>query len=441
MTHTASQQVALVVVDDSSLKGKYMMTTDAPTSRRAFLSSLGALSAAGLVPSGAWAASGDSSIADGAARGLASAPGDFYFARGLVYLQTGSLGPTPRPVMDRTVEAWKELELNPTLYGYGTLENAMDDVRGKAARFIGCRTEELVLTNCTTEGMNWVAQGLTLVAGDRVLTTDQEHPGGRVCWDYVSRRQGVVLDIVVIPPGENDAQAIVDRFAKAITPRTRVLSFSHLLSSTGLRMPVAELSALARSRGCIAVVDGAQAVGGVAVDVKTLGCHAYATSGHKWLLGPKGTGLLYLSEELGKTIDPIALQGGRQAYSSSSGVCSIPSVLGLDAAIDYITAIGIATIEKRNLALGARLYSALQEVPKVQVVSAAPGPLASPNLTYRLPAAVDSATLQATLREKHNIQVKVVPGNWLNGHRISTHLFNSEQDIDKLVGALKKELA
>ena len=76
------------------------------------------------------------------------------------------------------------------------------------------------------------------------------------------------LDIVAIPPGENDAQAIVDRMAKAITPRTRVLSFSHLLSSTGLRMPVAELSALARARGCIAVVDGAQAVGGIAVDVK-----------------------------------------------------------------------------------------------------------------------------------------------------------------------------
>ena len=415
------------------------MTNPIPT-RRDFLFSLGALSAAGLAPHRALAAEGNVPGDDGVTRGLAAA-GDFAFARGLAYLQTGSLGATPRPVMDRAIAVWKELELNPTLYGYGTLEKAMDDVRAKAARFIGCKTEELVLTNCTTEGMNWVAQGLALAAGDHVLTTDQEHPGGRACWDYVVRRQGIVLDIVVIPPGENNAQAVVDRFAKAITPRTRVLSFSHLLSSTGLRMPVAELSALARARGCLAVVDGAQAVGGVAVDVKALGCHVYATSGHKWLLGPPGTGLLYLSEELGKSVDPFALQGGRLAYSESSGVCSIPSVLGLDAAIDYVAAIGIVQVETHNLALGARLYAALQGVPKVQVVSAAPGLLASPNLTYRLPEAVDSNTLHVSLREKHNIQVKVVPTNWLNGQRISTHLFNTEQEVDRLVDALKKELA
>ena len=414
------------------------MIATTPT-RRAFLASLGAVSAAGLVPDAAWAGHKEAS-GNGLVRGLA-APGEFGFARGLAYLQTGSLGPTPRPVMERTIAAWKELELNPTLYGYGKLEHAMDDVRAKAARFVGCKTEELVLTRCTTEGMNWVAQGLTLAAGDRVLTTDQEHPGGRACWDYVVRRQGVVLDVVTIPPGENNAQAIVDRFAKAITPRTRVLSFSHLLSSTGLRMPVAELSALARSRNCIAVADGAQAVGGVAVDVKALGCHAYATSGHKWLLGPAGTGLLYLSEELGKIIDPIALQGGRLAYSESSGVCSIPSVLGLDAAFDYVAAIGIAAIERHNLTLGQRLYEALQGVPKLRVVSAAPGPLASPNLTYRLPDAIESNTLHVKLREKHNIQVKVVPTNWFNGQRISTHLFNSTQEVDRLVDALKRELA
>ncbi len=223
------------------------------------------------------------------------------------------------------------MELNPSFFAYGAHERAMEDVRARAAAFIGCETEELVFTNCTTEGMNWTAQGLTFAGGDRVLTTDQEHPGGRVCWDYVARRYGVALDIATIPPGEHDAQAIIDGVAKRITPRTRVLSFSHILSSTGLRMPVKELSALARARGCIAVVDGAQAAGSGPVDVKALGCHVYATSGHKWLLGPTGTGLLYLSEELGQTLDPISLQAGRAPYSNSSGVSSLPSVLGLGA--------------------------------------------------------------------------------------------------------------
>ncbi|MES2304606.1 MAG: aminotransferase class V-fold PLP-dependent enzyme [Gemmatimonadota bacterium] len=395
-------------------------------SRRDFLAALGALSAAPLIPPH---------------RDAASTRGDFAFLPGLIFLQTGSLGPTPRPVMERTIAAWRELERDPVANGYGRLERAMDEVRAQAATFIGCATGELVLTNCTTEGMNWTAQGMQLVAGDRILTTDQEHPGGRACWDYVVRRSGVELDVVAIPPGENDARAIVDRFAQAVTPRTRAFSFSHVLSSTGLRMPVAELSALARSRGCIAVVDGAQAVGGIAVDVKALGCHVYATSGHKWLLGPKGTGLLYLSEDVANRVDPIALQGGRSAYSNSSGVSSIPSILGLGAALEYISAIGIREIERHNLALRDRLYHALQDVPKLRVVSPPPGPLASPLLTYTLPDAIDSATFQKLIRTKYRIELKVVPKTWLNGNRVSTHLFNSGRDVDALVAALKHELA
>ncbi len=368
-------------------------------------------------------------------------PNDFLFAKNLVYLQTGSLGPTPRPVMDKVIALWRELELNPVLYGYGSHEQAMEAARANAAAFLGCQTDELLLTRSTTEGMNWVAQGLFLKAGDRVVITDQEHPGGRSGWDYIARKQGVILDIVAIPPGENDAAAIVDRFATAITPRTRVLVFSHLLTSTGLRMPVAELSALARARGCIAVVDGAQAVGGVAVDVKALGCHVYVTCGHKWLLGPKGTGLLYLSEDIGRAVDPIALEGGRAAYSNSSGVTSIPSVLGLSASIDYIRAIGIAAVERHNLALRDRLYRMLQSVPQVRVVSPPPGPLASPLLSFVLPDLVKSGDLTQRLLARHGVVVKTVPGQWFNGNRISTHLFNTAGDVDALVAALRKELA
>ena len=420
------------------------MTDASPShTRRDFLSAIGAMSAMRLVDDERWktiAAYGTDTHAMRVARGLA-APGDFLFAPELVYLQTGSLGPTPRPVMERTIAAWKELERNPSFYGYGAQEHAMDDVRASAARFLGCRTEEIVLTRCTTDGMNQVAQGLTFAAGDRVLTTDQEHPGGRHCWDYVARRYGVAIDVVSIPPGENDAPAIVDRFARAITPRTRVLSFSHLLSSTGLRMPVAQLSALARAHGSLAIVDGAQAVGGIAVDVKALGCHAYATSGHKWLLGPKGTGLLYLSEELGDRVDLVSAAPNHAAYGDGTGVTSIPSVLGLGAAVEYVTGIGMERIETHNLGLRNHLFAALQDVPKVRVMSAPAGPLASGLVTFTLPAERESRAFQLTMREKHNVELKMVPKNWLNGIRVSTHLFNTEQDVDRLIAALKRELA
>jgi selenocysteine lyase/cysteine desulfurase len=407
--------------------------------RRAFIASLGAMAAVPRSRPGSGGAASPSAASLAATGSLAPAE-DFLLEPGLTYLQTASLGPTPRPVMEKTWAAWRALEANPTFLGYGALEGAMDSVRATAAAFLGCAKDELVLTGSTTDGMNWVAEGLTLAPGDRVLTTDQEHPGGRACWDHVARRQGAVLDVVALPRDEHDADAIVDRFTKAVTPRTRVLSFAHVLSSTGLRMPVARLSALARARNCIAVVDGAQAAGGIAVDVKALGCHVYATSGHKWLLGPKGTGLLYLADDLRGRVDPIALQGGRAAYSDSTGFRNLPGMLGLGAALDYVSALGVARIEAHDLALRDALYEGLKRVPKVRVVSAPPGPLASPLLTWELPGGVDSRAFQLRMLEKHRVMLKVVPGQWLNGNRASLHAFNSEGDVERLLAAMGDEL-
>jgi cysteine desulfurase/selenocysteine lyase len=122
-------------------------------------------------------------------------------------------------------------------------------------------------------------------------------------------------------------------------------------------------------------------------------------------------------------------------------VTSIPSVLGLGAAVDYVSTIGMDRIEAHNRALRGRLFAALQDVPKLRVVSASAGPLASALVTFTLPADIESRTFQQMMRSKHNIELKPVPKNWLNGIRVSTHLFNTEEDVDSLIAALKNELA
>ena len=188
------------------------------------------------------------------------------------------------------------------------------------------------------------------------------------------------------------------------------------------------------------MVEGAQAVGGIAVDVKALGCDLYATSGHKWLLGPKGTGLLYVSSSLGNRIELISLQEGHKAYSGATGVTNIPGVIGLGAAIDYASARGLREIEAHNLALRRRLETALASVPKLRIVTPSEPELLSPLLTYRLPDDVPAQELQQRLQTKYNIAVKVVPAWWFNGQRISTHLFNTESDVEALVSALRVEL-
>ncbi len=418
------------------------MTNVLPSDRRSFLASIGALSAAQACCAGLEQGAPPAARAEpqpGVNRGLADAA-DVLLAPGLAYLQTGSVGPSLRPAVDRTLAAWMELEQNPVHQAYRVQPPALEHVRDQAAALLRCTHDEVVLTRGTTDGMNSVAAGLDLGPGDRVLTTDQEHGGGRHCWDYLARRRGITLDTVPVPPGENDAAAIVDRFREAITPRTRVLSFSHVLYTTGLRMPVPELSALAREHGCLAIVDGAQALGGIDVDVRALGCHVYAATGHKWMLGPKGTGLLFLREDARERVRLIAEEAGREAQSDSTGLVNLPGVIGLGAAIDYIRAIGIGRIETHNLELRHRLYEMLGGVRQARIVSPAPGPTASPLLTVQLRDGVDPRELIGRMLEKHRVALRALP-MLPNGLRFSVHLFNSVQDVERAVEGLRLELA
>lgn len=416
------------------------MSTARPD-RRGFLTALGVGSMAS-----AWGGSSCASVpvpAGGAAAARDLFTAEYLFDPGLIYVQTASLGPCPRHVVQATLEAWYRLESDPTpmAYGDGGTLTAAEAVRDRAAAFLGCARDEIVITRSTTDGMNAVAQGIDWSPGDRILTSDQEHEGGSSGWQYMAERRGARIDVVPIPPGEHEAGNIVDRFAAAITPETRVLSVSHVLTTTGLRMPIAELSALARSRDVLCVVDGAQAAGGIDVDVKALGCHAYATSGHKWLMGPKGTGLLYLSSEIGSTIAPIQLRHGRTFYSGSSGVGNLPGVVGLGVALESLQMTGMARIERHDLGLRDRFHEGLLSIPSVAVVGPPAGPQSSPLVTFELPDTRDSKELRIRLLEAHHMVVKTVPKEWMNGIRLSTHAFNTESEVDAVLEVLRKELA
>ncbi len=406
------------------------------TSRRDFVGTLGASAAVRRLPWPLWPADGDTS-----ARGLAAA-GDFSFDPGLVYVQTGSLGPSPRPVREAGQRAWEELQRNPTAYGYGAHEHNLDVVRAQAAQFIGADTPELSLTTSTTDGLNRTASALALALnpGDRVLTTDQEHPGGRSCWEWLAAHRGVVIDEIVIPPGPVDPIAFVAQLRARFTPRTKVLSMAHVLPSTGVRMPVTAVCAAARERGILTVIDGAQAVGGIAVNVQALGCDVYATSGHKWLLGPPGTGLLYVRAGAAPQVPLITRQQGESAYTGSTGVTNLPGIYGLGAALSYLSTRGVSTVEAHNVALRDAMREQLRTIRGLEVVTDDASDRRSGMVSYRLPASRPAGALQEQLHQKHGVYVKVVPGNWFNGHRLSFHLFNTESDVQAVARALRAEL-
>jgi selenocysteine lyase/cysteine desulfurase len=367
---------------------------------------------------------------------------EYLFADGLVYLNTGTLGPCRRETIEESRKAWEELESLPVkFYGKFGAESLAEKTRTVAARFLGCDFDEMLITTSTTNGMNAVAQGLRLKAGDRILTTDQEHGGGLLCWNYFAKYYGVAIDTITIPPGENNSALIVNRIKENIKKSTRLISISHIFSSTGLRMPVAAISSLARSKGIFCIVDGAQAAGAIKVNVKELGCHVYATSGHKWLMGPKGTGLLYLSKDVQDIIRPMQFEESYNTYNDGNGVVNLACILGLGKAIEYLESVGITNIEEHNLSLRNRLYERLSGISKLKIVSPVAGsPLASPMLAGIIPDTIERTSFVKMLLDKHKLSIRPTHKQWFNGIRFSCHIFNTEKEVDFAADILHKEL-
>lgn len=367
--------------------------------------------------------------------------GEYGLQPGLIYLNTGSLGPTPRSIFDEVLKAWNDLELNPVNKAYGgTTHTLADKTRNAVAGLIGCTADEVLLTRSTTNAMTIAGLGMELARGDRALTTDVEHEGGSAVWKHLEKRRGVIIDRVSIPAEDHDAKGIVERFAAAIKKETRVISVSHVVTSTGLRMPLREIIALAKGRNILTVVDGAQAVGNIEVDVKAIGCDAYAAPGHKWLLAPKGTGFLYINKDAASKIQPVEWTDGKAYVIGSAGMGSLPLIVGLGAAIQAAQKRGIKASEARNLILRNRAYEGLKKITNAFVVSAPPGPLATALVAFRLPDTVDSSAFRATMREKYNLVLKQTEKRWGNGMRISPHVFNTEADIDAALKAIAAEL-
>ncbi len=273
------------------------------------------------------------------------------------YLNTASLGPMVRAAASCAFSAVEEFESDPTnLYYWGKgAHSAFDAVRAQAANLLGCSADELALTSSTTEALNLVGEGLVSsgyfkpAGEDIVLTSDQEHDGGVSVWRHWIDA-GFLGDIAKVPlpvGAEFTAASVVKAFrtaladAKAAGRRVSIISVSHVLTTTGARLPLSELSTLAHDAGALLVVDGAQGAGNVHVDLDRSGVDAYTVSAHKWLLAPTGSGLLYIrSGRAQQKIKPALLDGGFKAYKRSGGTVPYQTIAGLKYALDIFDAVG-----------------------------------------------------------------------------------------------------
>ncbi|HKJ03190.1 MAG TPA: aminotransferase class V-fold PLP-dependent enzyme [Longimicrobiales bacterium] len=381
-------------------------------------------------------------------RDLARAPDEQAFWRsvrsrfllrpGLSHMNSATIGATPRPVVSAFVGHLWETEGDPQDQVFGAPHLRMEEVRAHAAAFLGASADEVVLTRNTTEGMNAVAQGMDLGPGDQILTTNHEHPGGSLCWEHVARRTGAEIVKIEMPAPVRTADQVVALVQAHLTSRTRVCSFSHVCTVTGLVMPLAAIAALTRPRGILLVCDGAQAPGQLDVDVGALGVDTYASSSHKWLLAPKGTGLLYIRDEVRDRVRPMSLDAGYGAYTGSFGTRNVAIVLAHGAALDFHDAIGRDRVEARCRELRRRLRAGLERMPGLRILTPDQEALCAGIVTVSLESG-DYREVRRVLHDDHDIVLKNGKPEY-NALRISTHIFNSEADVDRLLAALPEAM-
>jgi isopenicillin-N epimerase len=349
-----------------------------------------------------------------------------------IYLNNGTLGPSPRLVVDAVAEHARRVAAT---YPPGV---HWDDLKRTMAELLGGDPEGFVFPRNTTEAMSFVAGGLELEPGDEIVVTDHEHIGGLEPWRMVSARRGLTLTVARLPVPAPSSQALLEAVWSAITPATRVVSVSHVTFTNGTVLPVADLARRCAQAGIVFTVDGAHPPGMMEVDLGALGADFYASSPHKWLLAPQGTGLLYLAAPWRTRLWPTLASGGWDDLSLGAqrlnhlGTFDESRLAGLVAAAEFMQVLGMSRVEARVRYLRGLLQAALGQVPGVTVVTPAQAELGVAMVSFKLDG-VASLDLQAELARTDRVRTRVISEYGLGWMRLSTHVYNHPGEIDRVV--------
>jgi isopenicillin-N epimerase len=354
-----------------------------------------------------------------------------------VYLNNGTVGSSPAPVLRAIFDGYNATERmdqhdpeDYPIWGYAS----WNEFRDPLAAFAGCSRDELALLRNATEANSYIANGIDMKPGDEVLMTDQEHPGGEHPWDLKAKRYGIVIKKVALPrPVKNTAQ-VLNLFNDALTPRTRVIFFSHITTFSGVVLPAKELCALARTKGILSAVDGAHVTGMMRLNLRDIGCDLYSSSPHKWLMATKGTGFLYVRDDvIDRLWNTIATEGWddtkiRAERFQRVGSSNLPALWGLRASIKLANDIGMDRIERRHRQLADYVLEQMQKRGAESWTSPDPS-LRCAIITVNTPP-VPRMDLESWLWQTHKIRIR---GGDPNKLRLSTPYYLQKKDIDRFL--------
>lgn len=384
---------------------------------------------------------------------IAAVRGAFPALAEMTYLNVATYGLTPQPVLDR----YLEMIAHTAHYGHLCYNEqdvpAYQKARAAVAGILDVPPSWVAFGRNATDGINHIFSSLSWQPGDEVITSDQENPALTLPFAYGERRGHFVGKSFAIDP---DPAVTLRNLEAQITPRTRLIACSHISSQTGIRLPGAAICALAqrlneagRVRPILTLIDGTQEVGQWRVSVPALGCDFYASNGHKWLGGPKGSGILVVREQALASLTPPYMAGGIEhsenpveemlARSSAprlfeAGTQNLAVVAVLADAVEWLSGLGWNWIEQRERDLAARLRNQLRTLSGVSVLTPDAWDHSSAITSFAMQG-LDALHLHETLW-RQRIITRYVPE--LNAIRISTPYFTAEQELDVLIDALQR---
>jgi isopenicillin-N epimerase len=373
---------------------------------------------------------------------------------GVANLNTGSFGPLPRPVFEYATQLRHRLAEEPMDFLIRQAPPLLWNARERLAHFLGGDPRRLIFTANVTAATNIVAATLRLAEPGEILLTDHEYGAMHWCWERAAQQQGLTLRTFPLPALPQSPTEIVDAACAAFTERTRLFFFSHVLSPTGMVLPARELCAEARRRSIVTVVDGAHAPGMIPADLQNLGCDIYGGNCHKWLLAPSGAGFLYLGQGAEDRIQPLQVSWGwhhdrsrldeRDEHGSTprlrafefEGTRDPCAWLAVPKAIEFQENLGWDRIRERNLDLAGYVRDRLSMLKVLSPATPLHPALNGFMTAFRFTKTAEPVALRRALWEAHRIEVPIIerPDGLLV--RVSTHFFNTEEEIDRLANAL-----
>jgi isopenicillin-N epimerase len=367
----------------------------------------------------------------------------------VVFLNHGSFGATPRPVLEIYQKWQRELERQPVRFITRELPQQLADSRQVLGEYLKAASSNLVYVPNVTFGVNVVARSLSLGPGDEVLTTDHEYGACENAWRYLSQRNGfrIIQQPIAIPLASE--QEILEQFWQAVTPRTRVIYLSHITSSTAMQFPVKEICARAAESGLISVIDGAHAPGQIDIDLAAIGADFYIGNCHKWLCAPKGSAFLYAHPDRQDLIEPLVVGwgwGDKKEITYGSDFLDYLQWLGTNDLAAYLAVpAAISFLKDHNWSkVRDSCHSLVKEaINRIEKLTALPS--LYPNESYyhqmaiaQLPHVDDIRETKNSFYDKYRIEVPFIEWNDRHFIRVCVQGYNSQDDIDKLIGALNE---